>query len=109
MKTEKERVVFLDYLRVIACFMVVMVHACEFYYCTETGAVVASEDARLWVALIDGAFRQSVPLFVMVSAFLLFRFPPIQHLFSSGVFQEYLSRFWCGRCFMRLFLWLQAA
>lgn len=71
MKTEKERVVFLDYLRVIACFMVVMVHACEFYYCTETGAVVASEDARLWVALIDGAFRQSVPLFVMVSAFLL--------------------------------------
>lgn len=66
-----DRIVFLDYLRVIACFMVVMVHACEFYYCTETGAIPTDDSARLWVSLIDGAFRQSVPLFVMASSFLL--------------------------------------
>lgn len=71
MKTETDRIVFLDYLRVIACFMVVMVHACEFYYCKETGAVLANDTDRLWVSLIDGAFRQSVPLFVMASSFLL--------------------------------------
>ena len=71
MKTGKKRIIFLDYLRVVACFMVVMVHACEFYYCTDTGAIVSGEDARLWVSLIDGAFRQSVPLFVMASSFLL--------------------------------------
>lgn len=71
MKTETSRVIFLDYLRVIACFMVVMVHACEFYYCKETGAVLANDTDRLWVSLIDGAFRQSVPLFVMASSFLL--------------------------------------
>lgn len=71
MKTETDRIVFLDYLRVIACFMVVMVHACEFYYCTEAGAILANDTDRLWVSLIDGAFRQSVPLFVMASSFLL--------------------------------------
>lgn len=51
--------------------MVVMVHACEFYYCTEAGAILANDTDRLWVSLIDGAFRQSVPLFVMASSFLL--------------------------------------
>ncbi|MCX4288624.1 MAG: acyltransferase family protein [Duncaniella sp.] len=71
MKTETDRIIFLDYLRVIACFMVVMVHACEFYYCNEAGAILANDTDRLWVSLIDGAFRQSVPLFVMASSFLL--------------------------------------
>lgn len=71
MATNKKRIVFLDYLRVISCFMVVMVHACEFYYCTDTGVVLTNESARLWVSLIDGAFRSSVPLFVMASSFLL--------------------------------------
>lgn len=71
MKTENNRIVFLDYLRVIACFMVIMVHTCEFYYCADTGAILANDTDRLWVSLIDGAFRQSVPLFVMTSSFLL--------------------------------------
>ena len=29
---EKERIVFVDYIRVIACFMVMMVHASENFY-----------------------------------------------------------------------------
>lgn len=71
MKEKTNRIVFLDYLRVIACFMVVLVHACEFYYCTDTGVILANDTDRLWVSIIDGAFRQSVPLFVMASSFLL--------------------------------------
>lgn len=71
MKTETDRIVFLDYLRFIACFMVVMVHVCEFYYCTDHGVIIANETARIVVSLIDGAFRQAVPLFVMASSYLL--------------------------------------
>ncbi|MCD8235695.1 MAG: acyltransferase [Prevotellaceae bacterium] len=71
MKTENNRIVFLDYLRVIACFMVVMVHTCEFYYCTDYGAIPSNDTARLWLSIIDGASRQAVPLFVMASSFLL--------------------------------------
>ena len=67
----ENRIVFLDYLRVIACFMVILVHACEFYYLGDNGVEFAANGDRFWVTLIDSAFRESVPLFVMASSFLL--------------------------------------
>lgn len=71
MEQKKERVVFLDYLRVIACFMVILVHACEFYYIGDGGIEFRQPGDRAWVAWIDGALRESVPLFVMASSYLL--------------------------------------
>ena len=65
------RIVFLDYLRVIACFMVVLVHTCEFYYLGEGGIHFALPSDRAWTAWVDGALRESVPLFVMASSYLL--------------------------------------
>lgn len=67
----KERIVFLDYLRVIACFMVILVHTCEFYYLGDGGVRFALPSDRAWVAWVDGALRESVPLFVMASSYLL--------------------------------------
>lgn len=67
------RVVFLDYLRVIACFMVMLVHACEQFYFNDNGEFsVASRSSAAWAVLFDSACRASVPLFVMASAYLLF-------------------------------------
>lgn len=66
-----ERVVFLDYLRVTACLMVVLVHACEFYYLGDGGIAFRLPGDRAWVAWVDGALRESVPLFVMASSYLL--------------------------------------
>lgn len=34
-RDDERRVVFLDWLRVIACLMVMVVHACEAYYFNE--------------------------------------------------------------------------
>lgn len=67
----KERIVFLDYMRVIACFMVVVVHCCEMFYLFN--GVIDYPDAsdRGWVSLIDGLCHVSVPLFVIASAYLL--------------------------------------
>ena len=68
-----ERVVFLDYLRVIACGMVMLVHACEqFYFNGEGHFYLASHGDAVWATLIDSAVRASVPLFVMASSYLLF-------------------------------------
>lgn len=66
-----ERIVFLDYMRVIACFMVVVVHCCEMFYLFN--GVIDYPDAsdRWWVSVIDGLCHVSVPLFVMASAYLL--------------------------------------
>lgn len=67
---EKKRIVFLDYLRAVACFLVVMVHSNESFYGTA-GVPVGSEAQRLWMALWDGVSRISVPLFIMTSSYLL--------------------------------------
>lgn len=73
-----KRIVFLDYVRVFACFLVILVHASENYYGAADAtdmvgpqAFLADEAARLWVSLFDGFSRMAVPLFMIVSAYLL--------------------------------------
>lgn len=73
-----QRIVFLDYLRVFACFLVMLVHASENYYpgpgATDMAgpvSLLANETDRLWVSVYDGFSRMSVPLFMIMSAFLL--------------------------------------
>ena len=73
-----KRIVFLDYVRVFACFLVMLVHASEnFYGAAGVGEMagpqsyLANETDRFWVSLYDGFSRMSVPLFMIVSAYLL--------------------------------------
>ena len=72
------RIVFIDYIRMTACLLVMLVHASEnFYGADSTGlagnmSMVVNEDNRFWVAFYDGGIaRTCVPLFMIVSAFLL--------------------------------------
>lgn len=74
----KERIPFLDYIRVVACFLVMLVHASENFYGADASglagnmSMLANEQNRFWVAFYDGALgRVAVPLFMIVSAFLL--------------------------------------
>lgn len=73
-----KRIVFLDYVRVFACFLVILVHASENFYgapgSTDMAgpqSFLANEADRLWVSVYDGFSRMAVPLFMIVSAFLL--------------------------------------
>ncbi|MDO5443526.1 MAG: acyltransferase [Bacteroidia bacterium] len=70
MKSSRERIVFLDYLRVISCFLVLMVHSSEQFYGPE-GNLILSAGHRLWIGIWDGFARISVPLFMICSAYLL--------------------------------------
>ena len=90
-----KRITFLDYIRVFACFLVILVHASENYY----GAIgesdlagpqsfLANEADRLWVSVYDGLSRIAVPLFIIVSAYLLV---PMKKGQTS--WQFYLHRF----------------
>lgn len=74
----KERLVFVDYLRVVACFLVMLVHSSENFYAADASglagnvSMLANDANRFWVAFYDGGVaRTCVPLFMMVSAFLL--------------------------------------
>lgn len=74
---QKERLVFVDYIRVVACFMVMMVHAAENFYSFDVAAgenmiTMPNEANRFWIAFWNGGIsRTCVPLFIIVSAFLL--------------------------------------
>jgi len=90
-----KRIVFLDYVRVFACFLVMLVHASENFYGAPGMTDMAgpqsflnNETDRLWVSLYDGFSRMSVPLFMIVSAFLL---APVPETESMNVF--YRRRF----------------
>ncbi|MDE6332819.1 MAG: acyltransferase [Muribaculaceae bacterium] len=93
---DKPRIVFLDYLRVISCLMVIIVHACEFYYIGDSGVEFALPGDRFWVSLVNSAFRESVPLFVMASSFLLV---PL----TCGTRQFFRRRF--SRVFVPFMIW----
>ncbi len=76
--SDNKRIVFLDYVRVLACFLVMLVHASENFYpgpgATDMAgpqALLANQADRLCVSIYDGISRMSVPLFIIVSAFLL--------------------------------------
>ncbi len=77
---QTQRIVFLDYLRVIACFMVILVHSVEPFYLGGQGTLIASWDAGFWSTVIDSALRAAVPLFLMASSYLLF---PVKEATSS--------------------------
>jgi surface polysaccharide O-acyltransferase-like enzyme len=67
---EKTRNYGLDILRVLACYLVIQVHTGEFYY-IGAGGTVLTGDAPFWVGILNSICRISVPLFVMISGYLL--------------------------------------
>ena len=68
----KERIVFLDWLRVLACLMVILVHSTEPFYLGAGGTLITCEANAVWSTLIDSPLRSAVPLFVLTSSYLLF-------------------------------------
>lgn len=79
MTDTKTRVFSLDLLRVIACYLVIQVHAGEFFYIGEGNAVIAGNDAH-WVGLLNSIGRSAVPLFIMLTGFFVL---PVKDEMSS--------------------------
>lgn len=68
---KKEREVWIDWLRVIACFLVMMTHCCESFYFGGEGALILTHSDALWVSILNVIPRACVPLFVVASSYLL--------------------------------------
>ncbi len=67
----KPRIEYIDWLRVIACLMVMTVHSSECVYSNDYSFSFPSELGRWSACLINGLMRPSVPLFLIASAYLL--------------------------------------
>lgn len=71
-KNTEERQVWVDYMRVIACFMVMIVHSTEPFYLGGDGSLILTEADSIWVSFFDSAVRMCVPLFIIASSYLQF-------------------------------------
>lgn len=80
LKTEN-RVVWVDWMRVAACFMVLLVHATEPFYLGGEGSQILTEADAFWSSFFDSIVRACVPLFVVASSYLQF---PLHY--STGEF-----------------------
>ena len=80
LKTE-QRVVWVDWMRVIACFMVLLVHATEPFYLGGDGSQILTASDAFWSSFFDSFVRACVPLFIVASSYLQF---PLHY--SSGEF-----------------------
>ena len=80
LKTEN-RVVWVDWMRVAACFMVFVVHATEPFYLGGEGSLILTKTDAYWASLFDCIVRACVPLFIVASSYLQF---PLHY--TSGEF-----------------------
>lgn len=76
-----QREVWIDWMRVVACFMVMVVHATEPFYLGGEGTLILTKSDAIWASFFDSFVRACVPLFVIASSYLQF---PLHY--SSGEF-----------------------
>ena len=77
----ENRVVWVDWLRVVACLMVIFVHATEPFYLGGEGSQILTKVDAFWASFFDSFVRACVPLFIVASSYLQF---PLHY--SSGEF-----------------------
>ena len=75
------RQVWLDFLRVTACFLVMIVHSTEPFYLGGDGTLVLTATDAFWVGVFEGLARCCVPIFLIASSYLQF---PLHY--STGEF-----------------------
>lgn len=67
-----ERAVWVDWMRVLACLMVMVVHSTEPFYLGGQGSLILTQSDAWWVSFFDSFVRACVPLFVVASSYLQF-------------------------------------
>jgi surface polysaccharide O-acyltransferase-like enzyme len=78
---ERKREVWIDWMRVAACFMVLLVHSTEPFYLGGEGSLILTKSDAFWSSFFDSFVRACVPLFIVASSYLQF---PIHY--SAGEF-----------------------
>lgn len=86
-KNPQNREIWVDWMRVAACLMVMVVHATEPFYIGGPGAQILTEGDAWWASFFDSLVRSCVPLFVVASSYLQFplHYPTSQFLRRRAV------------------------
>lgn len=76
-----KREIWLDWMRVTACFLVMATHSCEPFYLGGEGSLILTKSDAIWVAVLDSLPRAAIALFIFTSSYLQF---PLHY--STGEF-----------------------
>ena len=68
---EKKRYFGIDLIRALACYLVLLTHSGETFYMGNGFVVFIRNDNNIWGGVINSLSRVCVPLFVMISGYLL--------------------------------------
>ncbi len=77
----RAREIWVDWMRVAACFLVMLVHSTEPFYLGGDGSLILTRADAFWASFFDTFARACVPLFVVASSYLQF---PLHY--STGEF-----------------------
>ena len=78
---DEKREIWLDWLRVTACFLVMATHSCEPFYLGGEGSLILTKADAVWVSVLNVIPRAAIALFIFTSSYLQF---PLHY--SSGEF-----------------------
>lgn len=81
LRPTRKREVWIDWMRVAACFMVIIVHSTEPFYLGGSGSQILTAADAFWASFFDSFVRACVPLFIVASSYLQF---PLHY--STGEF-----------------------
>lgn len=83
-----KREVWIDWLRITACFLVMLTHSTEPFYLGGEGSRILTASDAVWAAVMDVFSRAAVVLFVIASSYLQF---PL-HYDTGTFFRKRASR-----------------
>ncbi len=78
---DEKREIWLDWLRVTACFLVLATHSCEPFYLGGEGSLILTRSDAIWVSILNVIPRAAIALFIFTSSYLQF---PLHY--STGEF-----------------------
>lgn len=70
--THEKREIWLDWLRVTACFLVLATHSCEPFYLGGKGSLILTRSDAIWVSVLNVIPRAAIALFIFTSSYLQF-------------------------------------
>ena len=76
-----KREIWIDWLRIFACFGVMLTHSCEPFYLGGEGSLILTKADAFWVGFLNVLPRACVALFIVASSYLQF---PLHY--STGEF-----------------------
>ena len=79
--SNQNREVWIDWLRVVACFLVMLTHSNEPFYLGGEGSLILTRADAIWEAVLNVLPRACVALFIVASSYLQF---PLHY--STGEF-----------------------